>query len=81
MIASSVFKPGHAARIFLEDHETVNVDWLTMICLLPEVIAELRKTSRNRRIILYHGNATLFDEQLIFRREQERLNEPYSVHP
>ncbi|KAG5315042.1 SETMR methyltransferase, partial [Pseudoatta argentina] len=35
------------------DRRTVNIDWCTTICL-PEVINELRRTNRNRRIILHH---------------------------
>ena len=57
MVASFVSKSGHVATICLEDRKTVNADWYTTICL-PEVIAELRKNNRNRRIILHHDNAS-----------------------
>jgi len=57
MVASFVSKSGHVATICLEDRKTVNADWYTTICL-PEVIAELRKSNSNRRIILHHDNAS-----------------------
>ena len=43
----------HVATVALEDRRTVNTDWYTTICL-PEVINELRRTNRNRRIILHY---------------------------
>lgn len=57
MIACFVSKTGHVATVALEDRRTVNADWYTTICL-PEVISELRKNNRNRRIILHHDNAS-----------------------
>jgi hypothetical protein len=40
----------------LEDQITVNAEWYKITCL-PEVIDQIRKNSRKRRIIL-HGNAS-----------------------
>lgn len=57
MVASFVAKSGHVGTICLEDRRTVNAEWYTTICL-PEVIAELRKTNKNRRVILHHDNAS-----------------------
>jgi [histone H3]-lysine36 N-dimethyltransferase SETMAR len=57
MVASFVGKSGHIATIALEDRRTVNADWYTTACL-PEVINELRKTNKNRRILLHHDNAS-----------------------
>lgn len=57
MIACFFNKTGHVATIALEDRRTVNAEWYTTICL-PEVINELRKSNRNRRIILHHDNAS-----------------------
>ena len=45
------------ATVALEDRRIVNTDWYITICL-PEVINELRRTNRNRRIILHHDNAS-----------------------
>ena len=56
MIACFFGYTGHVTTA-LEDRRTVNTDWYTIICL-PEVINELRRTNRNRRIILYHDNAS-----------------------
>lgn len=57
MIACFFGCTGHVATIPLEDRRTVNADWYTTICL-PEVIDEIRKNNRNRRIILHHDNAS-----------------------
>ena len=57
MIACFFGYTGHVTTVALEDRRTVNTDWYTTICL-PEVINELRKTNRNRRIILHHDNAS-----------------------
>lgn len=57
MIAAFFSITGHVATIALENRRTVNADWYTTICL-PEVIGELRKTNRNRRVILHHDNAS-----------------------
>lgn len=57
MIASFFNKTGHVATVALENRRTVNSDWYTTICL-PEVIDELRKNNRKRRIILHHDNAS-----------------------
>lgn len=48
---------GHVATVPLEQRRTVNSEWYTTICL-PEVISEIRKTNRRRRIILHHDNAS-----------------------
>ena len=57
MIACFFGYTGHVTTVALEDRKTVNTDWYTTICL-PEIINELRRTNRNRRIILYHDNAS-----------------------
>lgn len=57
MIACFFGIKGHVAIMPLEDRRTVNADWYTTICL-PAVIDELRKTNRNRRIVLHHDNAS-----------------------
>ena len=57
MIACFFGYTGHVTTVALEDRRTVNTDWYTTICL-PEVINELRRTNRNRRIILHHDNAS-----------------------
>ena len=50
MIACFFGYTGHVTTVGLEDRRTVNTDWYTSICL-PEVINELRRTNRNRRIM------------------------------
>ena len=57
MIACFFGYTGHVTTVGLEDRRTVNTDWYTTI-YLPEVINELRRTNRNRRIILHHDNAS-----------------------
>ena len=57
LLVSSVI-PDMWRIVTLEDQRTVNTDWYTTICL-PEVINELRRTNRNRRIILHHDNTFL----------------------
>lgn len=57
MVATFVAKSGHVATIELEDRRTVTAEWYTTVCL-PQVIAELRKSNPNRRIILHHDNAS-----------------------
>ena len=61
MIACFFVYTGYVITVALEDRRTtvntVNTDWYTTICL-PEVINELHRTNRNRRIILYHDNAS-----------------------
>ncbi|GFU37417.1 techylectin-5A [Nephila pilipes] len=47
----------HVATVALEQRRTVNSEWYTTICL-PEVIGEIRKKQKNRRIILHHDNAS-----------------------
>jgi len=47
---------GHVTTVALEDRKIVNIDWYTIISL-PEVINELRRTNRNRCIILHHDSA------------------------
>jgi hypothetical protein len=47
---------GHVAIVPLENYRTVNSEWFTTICL-AEVFMKIRKTSKNRRIILHHDNA------------------------
>ncbi|GBP74611.1 hypothetical protein EVAR_98478_1 [Eumeta japonica] len=59
-IASFSNKTGPVATVALESCRTVNIgtgNWYTTICL-PEVIDELRKNNRNRRIVLLHGLTT-----------------------
>jgi len=56
MIACFFGYTGHMATMTLEDRRTINTDCYTTICL-SEVINELRRTNRNRRIILHHDNA------------------------
>lgn len=57
MVACFFAKTGHVATISLVDRKTVNADWYTTICL-PEVFDELWRSSRKRRIILHHDNAS-----------------------
>ena len=57
MVATFISKTGHVATIPLQDQRPVTADWYTTICL-PEVIAELRKTNPERRIILHQDNAS-----------------------
>ena len=57
MIACFFGYTGHVTTVALEDRRTVNTDWYTTICL-PEIINELHRTNRNRRIILHHDNAS-----------------------
>ena len=57
MIACFFSYTGHVTTVALEDRRTVNTDWYTTI-YLPEVINELHRTNRNRRIILHHDNAS-----------------------
>jgi [histone H3]-lysine36 N-dimethyltransferase SETMAR len=57
MVASFFKITGHVATVALDDRKTVNADWYTTICL-PEVIGEIRKNNRKRRIILHHDNAS-----------------------
>lgn len=57
MVASFFRKNGHVATVPLEDRKTVNSDWYTTICL-PKVFEELRVTSRKRKIVLHHDNAS-----------------------
>ena len=45
------------ATVALDDRKTVNADCYTTICL-PEVIGEIRKNNRKRRVILHHDNAS-----------------------
>ncbi|KAG5347244.1 SETMR methyltransferase, partial [Acromyrmex charruanus] len=52
MIACFFSYTGH---VTLKDRRTVNIHYYTTICL-PEVINKLRRTNRNRRIILHHDN-------------------------
>jgi len=56
MIACFFGYTGHMATVTLEDRRIVNTDWYTTICL-PEVMNELHRTNRNRRIIFHHDNA------------------------
>ena len=51
MIACFFGYTGHVTIVALEDRRTVNTNWYTTICL-PEVINELRRTNRNRRIMI-----------------------------
>ncbi|GBP61046.1 hypothetical protein EVAR_51178_1 [Eumeta japonica] len=48
---------GHVATVALKNCRTVNSDWYTISCL-PEVIDELRKNNRKRRIILHRDNTS-----------------------
>jgi len=57
MIACFFGLTGHIATIPLEDRKTVNAKWYTEICL-PKVMKEIRKTNKNRRIMLHHDNAS-----------------------
>ncbi|GFS95404.1 uncharacterized protein NPIL_598891 [Nephila pilipes] len=57
MIACFFGINGHVATVELEQRRTVNSEWYTTICL-PEVIGEIRKKQKNRRIILHHDNAS-----------------------
>jgi len=57
MIAFFFRKNGPVATVALEDRRTVNAKWYITICL-PEVIDEIRKNNRKRRIILHHDNAS-----------------------
>ncbi|GFS96965.1 uncharacterized protein NPIL_468521, partial [Nephila pilipes] len=57
MIACFFGINGHVATVALEQRRTVNSEWYTTICL-PEVIGEIRKKQKNRRIILHHDNAS-----------------------
>ena len=57
MIACFFGYTGHMTTVGLEDRRTVCTDWYTTICL-PEVINKLRRTNRNRLIILHHDNAS-----------------------
>jgi [histone H3]-lysine36 N-dimethyltransferase SETMAR len=57
MIACFFGINGHVATVPLQERRTVNAEWYTTICL-PQVIEEIRKTSKRRRIILHHDNAS-----------------------
>ncbi|GFT06853.1 mariner transposase, partial [Nephila pilipes] len=57
MIACFFGINGHVATVALEQRRTVNSEWYMTICL-PEVIGEIRKKQKNRRIILHHDNAS-----------------------
>ncbi|KAG5308729.1 MOS1T transposase, partial [Pseudoatta argentina] len=70
------------ATVALENRRTVNTDWYTIICL-PEVINELRRTNRNRRIILHHDNASCYTARqtvdFLFSKNVELMTHcPYS---
>src|SRR5436189_3894103 len=67
IVATFISKTGHLATIPLQDQRTVTADWYTTICL-PEVIAELRKTNPERRIILYQDNASPHTARKTIRR-------------
>ncbi|GJQ70840.1 hypothetical protein Trydic_g764 [Trypoxylus dichotomus] len=56
MVAAFVSKAGQVARSPPQHQRIVAADWYTTICLL-QVIAGLRKTKSERRIILRHDNA------------------------
>ncbi|XP_015599901.1 histone-lysine N-methyltransferase SETMAR-like [Cephus cinctus] len=56
MVACFFGITGHVATIALEQRKSVNSEWYTTICL-PEVIGEIRKKQKKRRIILHHDNA------------------------
>lgn len=57
MVACFFGITGHVATVALEQRRTVNSEWYTTICL-PEVIGEIRKKQKKRRIILHHDNAS-----------------------
>ena len=57
MVACFFGIKGHVATVALEQRRTVNSEWYTTICL-PEVIREIRKNQKQRRIILHHDNAS-----------------------
>lgn len=57
MVACFFGISGHVATVPLVEKRTVNSEWYTTICL-PKVFGEIRKTNRNRRIILHHDNAS-----------------------
>lgn len=57
MVACFFGMKGHVATVPLVERKTINSEWYTTICL-PEVFGEIRKTSRRRRIILHHDNAS-----------------------
>ena len=57
MIACFFGINGHVATVSLEQRRSVTSEWYTTICL-PEVVSEIRKTNRRRRIILHHDNAS-----------------------
>ena len=55
MIACFIGYTRHVTTVALKDRRTVNTNWYTTICL-SEIINELCRTNRNRRIILHHDN-------------------------
>ncbi|GBP35898.1 hypothetical protein EVAR_23147_1 [Eumeta japonica] len=57
MIVSFLNKTGHVTTVALENCRTVNSDWYTTICF-PEVIDELWKSKRKRRIIVRHDSTS-----------------------
>ncbi|GFU40787.1 putative mariner transposase [Nephila pilipes] len=57
MIACFFGINGHVATVALEQRRMVNSEWYMTICL-PEVIGEIRKKQKNRRIILHRDNAS-----------------------
>uniref|UniRef100_A0A0K2VCS9 Mariner transposase [Bombyx mori] n=1 Tax=Lepeophtheirus salmonis TaxID=72036 RepID=A0A0K2VCS9_LEPSM len=59
MFACFFGKTGHVATFLLEHHRTVNSEWYIKVCL-PEVIGEIRKTNRRKRIIVHHDNASSY---------------------
>ncbi|XP_011051046.1 PREDICTED: uncharacterized protein LOC105144077 [Acromyrmex echinatior] len=65
MIARFFSYTGHVATVALEDRRTVNTDWYTTI-YLPEIINELRRTNRNRRIIMTTPAVTQHVKSWIF---------------
>ncbi|GBP40023.1 hypothetical protein EVAR_19150_1 [Eumeta japonica] len=76
MIASFVNKTGHVATVALKNCRTVNSDLYTTI-FLPEIIDELRKNNRYRRIILHHDNpvVTWPNKQINCRRRKMKTYE------
>ncbi|GFT58701.1 putative DD34D transposase [Nephila pilipes] len=84
MIACFFGINGHVATVALEQRRTVNSEWYTTICL-PEVIGEIRKKQKNRRIILHHDNASSHTstqtKAFLTERRIELMGHPPSPQP
>ena len=57
MVACSFCKTGYVANVPVEHRRAVNSERYTTICL-PSVYGEIRKTTKWRRIIVLHDNAS-----------------------